>query len=406
MTKHPKQRFHYQWTGINRSGQIITGGIEAQSIAAAQIQLRQQGLLIKKIIKKRRPLFDSTYKKITSRHITRFSRQLSTMIAAGIPLIQTFTIIAKGQTNQHLRKLVETIQKDVESGLTLTEALQKHPLFFNELFINLVNAGEKSGKLDIMLDKVASYKEKTEHIKRKIKKALTYPVAVMGIAFFVTMGLLLYVVPQFEALFKEFHADMPIFTRGVISISKYFQRYWLPIFGGLGSILYGIKYAHHHAARFRQSIDRLLLHTPVLGSLVQKTAIARFAHTLSITYAAGLPLVDALQAVAFATGNTLYAKATYDIGEALSKGLPLHQAIESTQLFPSMAIQMVTIGEESGTLEAMLSKVADYFDEEVNHTLETLSGLLEPLIMAILGLLIGGLIISMYLPLFKLGSVI
>lgn len=328
------------------------------------------------------------------------------MIESGIPLVQSFDIVAKGQSNKRLKELIENIKGDVETGLTLSETLKKNPAHFNELFCNLVEAGEKSGSLDIMLDKIATYKEKIETIKKKIKKALTYPMAVLVVTFLVTTGLLIFVVPQFDALFKGFGADLPAMTQAVVSMSKFFQSYWYLIFGALASSIYAFIYALKHSSQFAQNVDRTVLKLPVIGPIVEKAAIARFSRTLSITFAAGLPLVEALKSVAGATGNIIFAKATDTIREEVSTGQQINKAMENTQLFPNMVVQMVAIGEESGALERMLSKVADFYEEDVDNTVDSLSSLLEPVIMTVLGVLVGGLVVAMYLPIFKLGSAI
>ena len=403
-TNRPLQR--YQWKGINHLGQIHNGIIDATSIAFAKIELRKKGFIIRKIIKKRAPLLQIQHKKITQTDITLFTRQMATLCEAGIPLIQSFAMLANGQTNQRVKKLLETIKAQVESSLTFAESLRQHPEFFNDLFCNLVGAGEASGTLDIMLSRIAHYKEKTEHLKKKVKKALTYPIAVILFAFLVTVGLLIYVIPQFEALFQNFGADLPIFTRGVLLVSNWFQAYWFIFFTVFAGAIYGFMYAKKHAANFTISIDNLLLQLPKIGTLLQQIATARFSRTLAITFAAGLPLVDALNAVAGATGNRIFAKATETIRAEISTGMQLHFAMENTRLFPSMAINMVAIGEESGTLERMLNKIADFYENEVYHAVDALCGLLEPVIMAVLGIIIGGLIVAMYLPIVKLGSVI
>ena len=396
--------FHYE--GINKSGQKMIGDIQARSLAIAKADLRKQGIIPNKVVKKRKPFFDRKNKKITSGDITVFSRQLATMIESGIPLVQAFDIVAKGQTNKRLKDLIETIKTDVETGLTLSESLIKHPAYFNELFCNLVDAGEKSGSLDIMLAKVATYKEKIETIKKKIKKALTYPIAVMVVALIVTAGLLIFVVPQFESLFKGFGADLPALTQGVVNMSKFFQSYWYYIFGALGGAVYAFVYAKNHSLNFAENLDRVLLKFPVIGPILEKASIARFTRTLSITFAAGLPLVEALKSVAGATGNIIYSKATEVIREEVATGQQMNVAMENTYLFPNMVIQMVAIGEESGALEKMLSKVADFYEEDVDNAVDALSSLLEPIIMSILGILVGGLVIAMYLPIFKLGSAV
>lgn len=384
----------------------MAGDIQARSLALAKADLRNQGIVVNKVAKKRKPFFDKKNKKITAGDITVFSRQLATMIESGIPLVQSFDIVAKGQSNKRLKDLIEEIKHDVETGLTLAESLIKHPAYFNELFCNLIDAGEKSGSLDIMLDKVATYKEKIETIKKKIKKALTYPLAVLVVAFLVTAGLLIFVVPQFESLFKGFGADLPAMTQAVVSMSAFFQSYWYLIFGAIGGAIYAFIYARNHSIDFAQKVDMTLLKLPVIGPILEKAAIARFTRTLSITFAAGLPLVEALKSVAGATGNIVYAKATEKIKEEVSTGQQMNVAMENTHLFPNMVIQMVAIGEESGALEKMLGKVADFFEEDVDNAVDSLSSLLEPIIMSILGVLVGGLVIAMYLPIFKLGSAV
>ena len=406
MPTTPPTTTEFQWTGTNSTGQKAEGFITARSLVLAKAELRKQGVTVKKIGAKRKPFFDKKNKKITQGDITIFSRQMATMIQAGIPIIQSFDIVAKGQTNQKMKTLIENIKKDVESGTTLSEALAKFPVFFNDLFCNLVDAGERSGSLDIMLDKVATYKEKVESIKKKIKKALSYPIAVLVIAFIVSAGLLTFVVPEFESLFKGFGADLPAFTQAVVSLSKIFQSYWYLILGVIFGAVFSFVYARTHSEKFALSIDVLLLKLPVIGPIIEQAAIARFTRTLAITFAAGLPLVEALDAVAGATGNIIFAKATVRIKEEISSGTQMHHAMDNSKLFPSMVIQMVAIGEESGTLEKMLGKVADFYEEAVDNAVDSLSSLLEPIIMSILGVLVGGLVIAMYLPIFKLGSVV
>jgi type IV pilus assembly protein PilC len=406
MEKNKNIVVSYLWEGVSRNGEKAHGVIESNSVAIAKASLRKQGIIIRKIVKKRKPLFDKKNKKITSADITAFSRQLATMLEAGIPLVQAFDIVSKGQKNQRMRDLIETIKNDVETGLTLAEALEKHPAFFNDLFCNLVDSGEKSGSLDIMLSKVATYKEKIETIKKKIKKALTYPMAVLVVAFLVTAALLIFVVPQFESLFKGFGADLPALTRAVVDLSELFQSYWYIIFGIIGLAVFGFIHAKRKSVHFAHTIDRALLKFPIVGSILEKAAIARFSRTLSITFAAGLPLVDALKSVSGATGNIVYAEATNKIRDDVSIGQQMHVAMENTHIFPNMVIQMIAIGEESGALEQMLSKVADFYEEEVDNAVDSLSSLLEPIIMSILGVLVGGLVVAMYLPIFKLGSVV
>lgn len=406
MSKDKSNMAVYQWVGLSRSGDSSDGIIEANSLAIAKATLHKQGILVKKISKKRKPLFDKKNKKIKPGDIAIFSRQLATMIEAGIPLIQSFDIVSKGQSNVRVQDLIIAIKKDVESGSTLSEALQKYPQFFNELFCNLVDSGEKSGSLDIMLERVATYKEKIETIKKKIKKALTYPLAVLAVAFIVTAVLLIFVVPQFETLFSGFGAQLPALTQVVISLSRFFQAWWYLIFGGIIGVIYGFFYAKKHSENFNHLLDRLILKMPVVGIIMEKAAIARFSRTLSITFAAGMPLVEALKAVAGATGNIVYSDATNKIRDDVSNGQQMNIAMNNTRIFPNMVVQMVAIGEESGTLEQMLGKVADFYEEEVDNAVDSLSSLLEPIIMSILGVLVGGLVVAMYLPIFKLGSVV
>ncbi|KTD11100.1 pilus assembly protein PilC [Legionella gratiana] len=406
MKKNANTTLTFHYIGINKASQKVNGDIEARSLALAKVELHRQGIIISKIVKKRTPFLKQKSKKIKSADITVLSRQLATMIESGIPLVQTFDIVAKGQTNKRLKELIENMKHDVETGLTLSEALKKHPAHFNDLFCNLVDAGEKSGSLDIMLNKIAIYKEKIETIKKKIKKALTYPIAVIIVALIVTSGLLIFVVPQFESLFKGFGADLPMMTKTVVNLSNFFQSYWYLIFGSLTGSVYAFIYAVKHSPQFAQNVDRTLLKIPVIGPIIEKAAIARFARTLSITFAAGLPLVEALKSVAGATGNIIFAKATDKIREEVSTGQQINKAMANTQLFPNMVIQMVAIGEESGTLERMLSKVADFYEEDVDNAVDSLSSLLEPIIMTILGVLVGGLVVAMYLPIFKLGAAI
>lgn len=396
----------FTWKGVNKRGEIVQGVQDARSAAAVKADLRKQGIITKSIVKKREPLFSKKSKKITGEDITIFSRQLATMMQAGIPIISSFDIVAKGQTNEKMRKLIENIKSSVEGGETLADSLKKHPLYFNALFCNLIDAGEKSGSLEMMLNNIASYQEKTESIKKKIKKALFYPVAVLVIAALVSAGLLIYVVPQFESVFAGFGADLPAVTRFVIDLSEFMQSYWYMIFGGVGGSIYAFMHFKKTSTTFAHGLDRISLKLPVIGNILENAAIARFSRTLSITFAAGMPLVDALHCVGGATGNILFQKATEKVREEVSAGQQMQIALKSSGLFPTMVIQMIAIGEESGNLEAMLNKVADFYEEEVDNAVDSLSSLLEPIIMAILGILVGGLVVAMYMPIFKLGSVV
>jgi type IV pilus assembly protein PilC len=390
----------FQYVGINKTGQKVTGTINARNLTLAKVNLRKQDILVHKITQKRLSLL----KKITSIDITLFSRQLATLIETGIPLIQAMDTLSKGELDYRLKNLIEQMKQDIETGLTFAETLGNHPMYFNALFCNLIDAGEKSGTLDIMLHKISYYREHIESVKKKIKNALIYPIAVIIIAFIITGGLLIFIVPQFETLFKDFGADLPALTKTVVHISKFCQSYGHLIFGCLGTAVYLIYYFKKNVPDFAHRIDRILLKLPFIGNLMKKAAIARFSRTLSITFASGLSLVEALKSVAGATGNSIFLKATESIKNELVTGQQMSRAMQNTQLFPNMAIQMVAVGEESGSLEKMLSKVADFYEEEVDNLVDSFISLLEPIIISILGILVGALVIAMYLPIFKLGS--
>jgi len=356
-------------------------------------------------IKKQSQLFQKT-QKITTTDIAIFSRQLATMMSAGIPLVQAFDIVGSGHDNPSMQKLILNIKSDVEGGATLAEALARHPLYFDELFTNLVHAGEQSGALETLLDKVATYKEKTEAIKAKIKKALTYPAAVVVVAIIVTTILLIYVIPQFENLFQNFGADLPTFTRMVVDLSLFVRtKGWLILIAVIGAIV-GLVQARRRSRTFHRILDRLTLKIPILGGILRKAAIARYARTLATMFAAGVPLVEALESVSGATGNIVYQEGVLRIREEVSTGQRLQRAMEMTDLFPNMVVQMIAVGEESGSLDDMAGKVADFYEAEVDDAVDNLSSLLEPMIMAILGVLVGGLVVAMYLPIFKMGSVV
>ena len=328
------------------------------------------------------------------------------MMAAGVPLVQAFEIIGRGHEKPAMQDLIMTIKADVESGTALAHSLEKHPNYFDDLFCNLVDAGEQSGALETLLDKIAMYKEKTEELKGKVKKALFYPTAVLVVAFIVSGILLLFVVPQFQELFQGFGADLPAFTQMVINLSEFMQKYWWLVLFGVGAAVFGFINAKKRSLAFRQALDRFSLKIPVIGAILEKSAIARFARTLATMFAAGVPLVEAMESVAGATGNSVFEQATLRMKDEVATGTQLQQSMRSTNLFPNMVVQMVAIGEESGSLDEMLSKVADFYEQEVDNLVDGLSSLLEPLIMAILGVVVGGLVIAMYLPIFKLGAVV
>lgn len=396
----------FTWEGTDRGGKRVKGEMPGASDALVKAALRRQGVNPLKVRKKPKPMFGGGKKKITTKDIAVFSRQLATMMAAGVPLVQAFEIVGRGHENPSMQELILSVKNDVEAGNALATALGKHPLYFDDLFCNLVHAGEQAGVLETLLNKIATYKEKTEALKSKIKKAMFYPTAVIVVAFIITAILLIFVIPQFQSLFSSFGGDLPAFTLMVISISEIFQAYWWAIFGGLGIAVYLFTYFKKRSANFNRALDKIVLKVPVVGEIVRKAAIARYCRTLSTMFAAGVPLVEAMESVAGATGNSVYGDAVLIMRDEIATGQQLQASMRQTSLFPNMVVQMVAIGEESGSLDDMLSKVADFFEEEVDNAVDALSSLLEPLIMAVLGILIGGLVVAMYLPIFKLGSVV
>ena len=395
----------FVWEGTDRKGNKVKGKSLAADEAAVRADLRRQGVVPSRIRKQSRGLFGGGGS-IKPGDIAIFSRQLATMLSAGIPLVQAFEIVGSGHDNAAMQKLILTIKADVEGGSALAESLAKHPLYFDDLFINLVEAGEQAGALETLLDKIATYKEKTEALKKKIKKALTYPAAVLVVAFIVTTILLIFVIPAFEDLFKGFGADLPTFTRMVIDLSIFVRAQGFYIAILIGAAIGAFIYFHKRSRKMRHFLDRLSLKIPIIGPILQKAAIARYARTLSTMFSAGVPLVEALESVAGATGNIVYEIGVLEMRDEVSTGQRLQQAMENTGLFPNMVIQMIAVGEESGSLDDMSSKVADVYEEDVDNAGDNLSSLLEPIIMGILGVLVGGLVIAMYLPIFKMGSVI
>ena len=395
----------FNWEGTDKKGKRIKGQTIAANDALVRAMLRKQGITPVKVAQQS-ALFKPRKKKITSGDIAIFSRQLATMMKAGVPLVQALQLVAQGHENPSVRELVTTVKLDIEAGGTLAEALGKHPVYFDDLFVNLVEAGEKSGTLEALLDKVALYKEKTEALKAKIKKAMFYPSAVIVVAFIVTGILLYFVVPQFQSLFQGFGADLPAFTLFVIGLSEFLQAWWWAILGIIGISAFSLINAHKRSKNFRRLLHRLQLKLPIVGDIFYKGSVARFTRTLSTMFAAGVPLVEALESVAKASGNIVFEEATMEIREQVATGIQLQLAMNQTGLFPNMAVQMIAIGEESGSLDAMCAKVADYYEAEVDNQVDALSSLLEPLIMAIIGVLVGGLVVAMYLPIFKLASVV
>ncbi len=393
------------WEGLDKKGSRVKGEVVATSEILAKADLRRQGMNPLRVRKKPKPLFGAK-KKIIPKDIAIFLRQMATMMQAGVPLVQAFEIVGRGHENPAMQELILKIKSDVESGTTFSAALAEHPRYFDDLVVNLVGAGEQAGALENLLDKVATYKEKTESLKAKIKKALFYPTAVIVVAFIVTAILLIKVVPQFQDLFQGFGADLPVFTQMVIQLSEMFQAYWWAIFGAIIVVAFVYREAHVRSKNFRRQVDLLSLRLPIVGELLRKASIARFARTLSTMFSAGVPLVEAMESVAGATGNALYYEGTLRMRDETAGGAQLQQAMRNTGLFPNMVVQMVSIGEESGALDDMLAKVADFYEEEVDNMVDAMSSLLEPLIMSFLGIVVGGLVIAMYLPIFQLGSVV
>jgi len=395
----------FLWEGTDRKGQKIKGKSMAVNEAAVRSDLRRQGVVPSKIRKQGKSLFSGA-SSITMGDISIFSRQLATMLGAGIPLVQSFDIVGSGHENAAMQKLICAVKADVEGGSALAEALAKHPLYFDDLFVNLVEAGEQAGALETLLDKIATYKEKTEAIKKKIKKALTYPAAVLVVAFVVTIILLIFVIPAFEDLFQGFGADLPAFTRLVIDLSLFVREKGWMLAMAAGAAVATFLYFKKRSRPMRHFLDRLMLKAPIIGPIMVKASIARYARTLSTMFSAGVPLVEALESVAGATGNIVYEEGVLRIRDEVSTGQRLQQAMENTDLFPNMVIQMIAVGEESGSLDDMSAKVADFYEEDVDNAVDNLSSLLEPMIMSILGVLVGGLVVAMYLPIFKMGAVI
>jgi type IV pilus assembly protein PilC len=396
----------FVWSGTDRNGRKSKGEVPARSAAIARVQLRKQGVVAKSVKKKSKPLLTFGAKKIKAADIAIFTRQLATMMKAGVPLVQAFDIVGEGTDHEKMRELIMAVRSDVSSGTGLAGALEKHPAHFDELFCSLVASGENSGTLEVMLDRVATYKEKTEALKAKIKKALTYPIAVIVVAIVVTGILLVKVVPQFAETFQSFGSDLPGFTLFVLRISEWVQSWWFIMLLGFFAAGYVFSQAKRRSKRFTDGIDAVALKLPIIGSVVHDAVIARFSRTLSTTFAAGVPLVDALESTAGAAGNAIYAQGIRRIRDDVTSGTALAISIRTTGLFPTMLLQMTSIGEESGSLDDMLGKVADHYEAAVDNAVDSLSSLMEPMIMSILGVLVGGLMIAMYLPIFMLGSVI
>jgi type IV pilus assembly protein PilC len=391
----------FSWEGKDKSGKTVSGQMKAGGPAVVRAQLRRQGIQVLKV-KKQRRIGGS----VSDKDITLFTRLLATMMKSGVPLLQAFDIVGKGHSNPAVAKLLLDIKTDVETGSSLNQAFRKYPLYFDDLFCNLVGAGEAAGILDTLLDRLANYKEKILAIKSKIKSAMFYPLSIIVVAFIITTVIMIFVIPAFKDLFSSFGADLPTPTLIVMSISDYFVKYWYAIFGSIGFVLWFFFYTWKRSRKMQAFMDRLILKLPVLGPVIEKATIARWARTLSTMFAAGVPLVEALDSVAGAAGNFVYYEATKQIQGEITTGTSLTVAMQNTRVFPNMVLQMVAIGEESGALDNMLSKVADYFEGEVDDAVDALSSLMEPVIMVVLGTLIGGLVIAMYLPIFKMGQAV
>lgn len=395
----------FTWEGTDRKGGKVKGELSGTNTALVKAQLRKQGINPTKVRKKGISLLGKG-RRIKPMDIALFTRQMATMMGSGVPLLQSFDIIAEGFDNPNMRKLVEDIKQEVASGNSLANSLRKKPQYFDDLYCNLVDAGEQSGALETLLDRVATYKEKTESLKAKIKKAMTYPIAVIIVALVVSAILLIKVVPQFQSVFQGFGAELPAFTMFVIEISEALQAWWFIVLIALLAVGIAFREAHRRSENFRNSIDRMTLRIPVIGAILYKSAVARYARTLATTFAAGVPLVEALDSVSGATGNVVFRNAVNKIKQDVSAGTQLNFSMRTTGIFPTMAVQMTAIGEESGSLDSMLDKVASYFEEEVDNAVDNLTTLMEPMIMVVLGVLVGGLIIAMYLPIFQLGQVV
>jgi type IV pilus assembly protein PilC len=395
----------FVWEGTDRRGGKVKGELSGQNQALVKAQLRKQGINPTKV-RPKSSFSLSKGKKIKPLDIALFTRQMATMMKAGVPLLQSFDIIAEGFDNPNMRKLVEDLKQEVAAGNSFASALRKQPKYFDDLYCNLVDSGEQSGALETLLDRVATYKEKTEALKAKIKKAMTYPIAVIAVALIVSAILLIKVVPAFESVFSGFGAELPAFTLMVVGLSELLREWWIIVLIVLFAGAFGLKEANTRSEKFRDGKDRLLLKLPIVGDILYKSAIARYARTLSTTFAAGVPLVDALDSVAGATGNVKFRNAVQQIKNDVSSGTQLNFSMRNTGVFPSMAVQMTAIGEESGALDEMLGKVATFYEDEVDNMVDNLTSLMEPMIMAVLGVVVGGLVIAMYLPIFQLGNVV
>ncbi|MBM7071137.1 type II secretion system F family protein [Shewanella sp. 202IG2-18] len=397
--------FTFQWKGLNRDGAKSSGDIQASSVAEARALLKQQGIISKSVRKKSKSILSGD-KPIKPMDIAMITRQIATMLSAGVPLVTTIEMLAKGHEKPKMRTLLGGILNDLQAGIPLSDALRPHKRYFDDLYVDLVAAGEHSGALDTVFDRIATYREKSEALKSKIKKAMFYPAAVVVVAIIVTVGLLLFVVPQFEEIFKSFGAELPIFTQFVLGISRWLQEWWWVFFIAITAGVIGFIHSHRNSQHFRDKVDALILKIPLIGEILHKGAMARFARTLATTFAAGVPLIDGIESAAGASGNAVYRKALMQVRQEVMTGMQMNVALRTTNLFPDMLIQMVMIGEESGSLDDMLNKVANIYEMQVDDAVDGLSSLIEPIMMVVIGTVVGGLIVAMYLPIFEMGNVV
>ncbi len=402
----PKITLVFTWSGVNRRGQPISGEMKAETLSQAKADLIRQGIVVKKIRHKSESFLAQYAQSIKPMDIAVLTRQISTMLTAGVPLVQTLQLLAGSHEKRPMREMLANICTDIEAGIQPSKALRQYPRYFDDLYCDLVASGEQSGALDAIFDRIAIYREKAEALKSKIKKALFYPATVIIVALVVTAILLLYVVPEFDKIFKSFGAELPAFTRMVINLSNIVQAYWYFLAGGLIALTFVYIHSYRRMESVRDGTDKFILRLPIVGNILQKAALARYARTLSTTFAAGLPLIDGLIAAAGSSGNAVYRKAILSVRNEVMSGMQMNVAMRTTEVFPEMVIQMIMIGEESGSLDDMLSKVAGIYEQQVDDAVDALSSMIEPLIMVVLGILVGGLVIAMYLPIFKLGSVI
>lgn len=396
----------FVWEGTDKRGVKMKGETSAKNANLLKAELRRQGINPTAVKPKPKPLFGSAGRVITPKDIAFFSRQMATMMKSGVPIVSSLEIIGGGHKNPRMKAMVDQIRIDIEGGSSMYEAISKHPVQFDELFRNLVRAGESAGVLDTVLDTIASYKENIEALKGKIKKALFYPAAVIAVALIVSAILLVFVVPQFQQIFQEFGADLPAFTKMIVAVSDFMVSFWWAFLIGIGGGIFAFMFFYKRSPAFQHFLDKVALKIPVIGTIMHNSAIARFARTTAVTFRAGVPLVEALDSVAGATGNSVYEKAVHRIRDDVAVGYPVNLAMKQTHLFPHMVIQMAAIGEEAGALDTMLFKVAEYYEQEVNNAVDALASLIEPMIMIFIGIVVGGMVIGMYLPIFKLAAVV